>query len=286
MIREIATRLGLPGIVDIHTHFMPEQVMAKVWGYFDRVGDLTALEWPIAYRVDQRERVALLRSFGVLAFTSMVYPHKPGMSAWLNEWAAAFARETPDCLQTATFYPEPSAGRYVRRALDAGARVFKAHVQVGDYDPTDPLLDPVWGLLAESHVPLVIHAGSGPAPGRFTGPGPIADVLRRHPRLVLAIAHMGLPEYSEFLDLAQRYEGVHLDTTMAFTDFTERMHPFPGSERPRLAALGDRILFGSDFPNIPYSYLHAVESLLDLDLGDDWLRAALHGNAAALFGLR
>jgi hypothetical protein len=38
---------------------------------------------------------------------------------------------------------------------------------------------------------------------------------------------MGMPEYAEFLDLARRYEGVHLDTTMAFTDFTEQLSPFP-----------------------------------------------------------
>ena len=95
-------------------------------------------------------------------------------------------------------------------------------------------------------------------------------VLRRHPGLVLAIAHMGLPEYAEFFDLAERYPRLRLDTTMAFTDFTERMHPFPRGERSRLASLGERILFGSDYPNIPYPYLHAVESLVALDLGDAW----------------
>ncbi|MEU2529302.1 amidohydrolase, partial [Streptomyces sp. NPDC013087] len=27
--------LGLPGIIDVHTHFMPERVLSKVWAYFD-----------------------------------------------------------------------------------------------------------------------------------------------------------------------------------------------------------------------------------------------------------
>ena len=52
--------------------------------------------------------------------------------------------------------------RYVREAVEAGTRVFKAHVQVGAYEPNDPLLDPVWGLLAEAGVPIVTHCGSGP----------------------------------------------------------------------------------------------------------------------------
>ena len=27
----VVERLGLPGIIDVHTHFMPEPVMDKVW---------------------------------------------------------------------------------------------------------------------------------------------------------------------------------------------------------------------------------------------------------------
>lgn len=278
-------RLGLPGIIDVHTHFMPEPVLTKVWKFFDELEDRTGTAWPITYRGDEDARLAQLRSFGVIAFTSMLYPHKPGMAAWLNGWAADFAARTPDCLQTATFFAEESAGDDVRAALDAGARVFKSHIQVGGYDPRDPLLDPVWGQLAHAGTPIVIHCGSGPHAGQFTGPEPIAAVLRRFPRLQLVIAHMGAPEYSEFLDLAEQHEGVHLDTTMAFHAFMERVAPFPVGERGRLVALGDRILFGSDFPNIPYPYAEAVAAVVDLDLGDDWLRAVLHDNAARMFNL-
>ncbi|MFJ1702044.1 amidohydrolase family protein [Kitasatospora sp. NPDC088346] len=284
-VRSFWTQLGLPGLIDVHTHFMPERVLAKVWAYFDAAGPLTGRPWPIAYRHDEQQRVDTLREFGVRAFTSMLYPHKPEMAAWLNGWAAGFADRTPDCLHTATFFPEPGAGRYAAAALERGARVFKAHVQVGGYDPNDPLLDPVWGLLAESGTPVVVHCGSGPAPGKHTGPGPIGALLGRHPRLRLIVAHLGLPEYTDFLDLAERHPSVHLDTTMVFTDFTERTTPFPPAELPRLAALRDRVLFGSDFPNIPYGYPHALHALARLDLGEDWLRAVCHHNAAGLFGL-
>lgn len=276
-------RLGLPGLIDVHTHFMPEKVLRKVWAYFDAVGPLTGMEWPITYRQDEDERLALLRSFGVLRFTSMLYPHKPGMAAWLNGWAAGFAERVPDCLHTATFFPEEGGEAYVTQALEGGARVFKSHLQVGAYDPNDPLLDPVWGLLAEAGVPVVMHCGSGPAPGKHTGPEPVGRLLARHPRLPLIVAHMGMPEYAEFLALAEAYPRVRLDTTMAFTDFTEGFTPFPAVERGRLAALGDRILLGTDFPNIPYPYAHQLHALERLELGDDWLRAVCHDNAKALF---
>ncbi|GAB2883099.1 hypothetical protein GCM10022245_18100 [Streptomyces mayteni] len=242
-VRRFWAELGLPGLVDVHTHFMPERVLRKVWAYFDSLAPGTGTgtagpAWPIAYRGEEAERLAVLRDFGVRAFTAMLYPHKPGMAEWLNGWAAEFARRTPDCLHTATLFPEEGVESAVRTAVEAGARVFKAHVQVGDYDPADELLDTTWGLLAEAGVPVVIHCGSGPLPGRHTGPEPVRRVLARHPGLRLIVAHLGMPEFEDFLQLADRYAEVRLDTTMVFTDFGEQLAPFPRRALPRLADLG------------------------------------------------
>jgi predicted TIM-barrel fold metal-dependent hydrolase len=277
-------RTGLASLIDVHTHFMPERLLAAVWAYFDAAGPLVGRPWPIVYREDELTRVSALRSFGVSAFTAMLYPHKPGMARSLNDWAADFAARTPGCLHTATFFAEPSAPADVRRALDQGARVFKCHLQVGGFDPNDPLLDDAWGLLAAEGIPVVTHCGSGPVPGRHTGPGPAARLLARHPGLRLVVAHLGMPEYAEFLDLAERHDGVLLDTTMAFTPFAEDAAPFPPAELPRLRDLGDRVLLGTDFPNIPYRYPDALESLERAGLGAAWLRAVCHDNAARLFG--
>jgi hypothetical protein len=275
--------LGLPGLIDVHTHFLPQRLLDRVWAYFDRAGPLVQMEWPINYRYDEAERLARLRAMGVRAFTALVYPHKAGMAESLNTWAAEFAARTPDCLHTATFFPEPSAAGYVERALRDGARVFKAHIQVGRYDPRDPLLEAVWALLADAGVPVIVHAGSGPVPGEFTGPEPFGAVMAAHPTLAAVIAHLGLPEYDAFLALADRYERVTFDTTMAFTDFTMRGQSPSPRLLARLAELQDRVLFGSDYPNIPYAYAHQLEALTRLGLGDGWLRAVCWDNAARLF---
>jgi predicted TIM-barrel fold metal-dependent hydrolase len=163
--------------------------------------------------------------------------------------------------------------------------VFKVHVQVGSFDPRDPLLDDVWARLEETGTPVVIHCGSGPLAGEHTGPEPVTGLLERYPRLQLVIAHLGMPEYREFLDLAERYERVHLDTTMFATDFTERLMPFDRADLPRLSDLRAKVLLGSDFPSIPYAYAHQLEALHRLELGEEWLRAVLWGNGARLFGL-
>ncbi|WP_104526120.1 amidohydrolase family protein [Blastococcus atacamensis] len=275
--------LGLPGLVDVHVHFLPERVQAKVWQYFEAAGTHYGADWPVAYRLPEEERLAVLDRLGVRAFPTLPYPHKPGMAAWLNDWSAEFAAGHPGVLQSATFYPEPGAAEYVAEALDRGARVFKVHVQVGSFDPRDELLADVWARLEQTGTPVVIHCGSGPLAGEHTGPAPVEGLLERHPGLQLVIAHLGMPEYREFLDLAERYERVHLDTTMFATDFTERLMPFDPADLPRLAALRDKVLLGSDFPSIPYPYAHQLTALHRLGLGEDWLRAVLWHNGARLF---
>jgi uncharacterized protein len=256
-----------------------------VWDYFEQAERHYGVAWPIRYRTPVGHRLATLEALGVRAFPALVYPHKPDMAAWLSAWARGFAARTPGCVPTGTFYPEPEVASYVAAALEAGTRIFKVHLQVGGYDPRAGELDAVWGRLAEAGVPVVVHCGSGPVPGRHTGPGPFGAVLRRHPTLTAVIAHLGMPEYAEHLTLAERYPNVHLDTTMACTPFTEALMPMPPELRPRLAELEDRIVLGSDFPNIPHPYAVQLESLERLDLGDEWLRSVCWRNGARLLGL-
>lgn len=279
--------LGLPGLADIHVHFMPPRLLKRVWEYFDAAGPLVGTQWPIRYRWPDAQRVAHLAEMGVRAFTALAYAHRPGMAADLNAWTIEFARSTPGCLPSATFYPEPGVLAYLERALTAGARVVKVHLQVGGFSPTEPVLDPVWGLLADAAVPVVVHAGHAPVGTAHTGPYPIGRVLARHPGLTAVVAHLGAPDYLDFLDLAEKYDRVALDTTMAFTPFFEQFVPFPTEALPRLRDLGlaGKVLLGSDFPNIPYPYADQLAGLARLDLGDDWLRAVCWENAAALFEL-
>ncbi|MGI8693904.1 MAG: amidohydrolase family protein [Geodermatophilaceae bacterium] len=277
--------LGLPGLVDMHVHFLPERMQQKVWAYFDAGEENYGASWPVEYRLSEQERLARLRTLGVLAFPSLPYPHKPGMAAWLNEWSADFARRTPGCVQSATFFPEPGVVDYVEAAIEGGARMFKVHVQVGGFDPAAPALDPVWGLLADACLPVTIHSGSSPMPGPHTGPKPVKAVLARHPRLTAVIAHMGMHEYHEHLDLAVGFDRVHLDTTMFGTDYVERFAPLPGDLPPRLDEMRDRIVLGTDFPTIPYAYAHQIEALHRLDLGAEWMRGVLYDNGARLLGL-
>ena len=282
--------LGIPGLVDLHVHFLPERVMAKVWDYFDHAGEHYGTEWPVHYKLPEGKRLELLANLGVVGFAPLVYPHKPGMGAWLTQWAMEFGAATAGAVPTATLYPEPGVHGYVAAAVEAGARAVKVHVQVGGFDPRDPLLEGTWGLLAEAGVPVVVHCGHGPIPGEFTGLDVFTEVLQRHPRLTAVLAHAGMPEFEVALGLVGRYERVHLDTTMVGTPFTEQLCPLPTDWAARLADVGDRVVLGTDFPNIPYEYatqLRAVAGWAAADdrLGNGFLRRVLHDTPSRLLGL-
>jgi hypothetical protein len=191
---------------------------------------------------------------------------------------------------TATLFPEPDVADYLGAAVASGVRVVKVHVQVGGFDPRDPLLTPAWGLLAEAGVPVVVHCGNGPLRGAHTGLDVFAEVLAAHPRLRAVLAHAGLPDFAAALDLVARHPHCHLDTTMVGTAFTEAFAPLPPDWPARLADVADRVVFGSDFPNIPYAYAEQVRAVAgwaaaDDRLGTPFLRSVLHDAPARLLGL-
>ena len=284
-----AEELGLPGLFDVHTHFLPPRVMAKVREQFDTAGPLIGRPWPLHYRGEDDDLVETLWGFGVRRFSALPYAHRPGMAEFLNDWAFAFADRQPGCLRSATFYSEAGAVDYTAARIAAGAEIFKVHVQVGAFDVRDPLLTDVWGVLEDAGTPVVIHAGSGPVGTAYTGPGPVAELLARHPRLALVIAHLGAPEYAEFLALVEAHPTTWLDTTMVFTEFFDAEAPYPAELLARLADLGDRVLLGSDFPTIPYPYREQLDGLQRLSerharLDEDWLRRVCWHNGSGLFG--
>lgn len=276
--------LGLPGLFDVHVHFLPENVQRKVWAQFDQAGPKIGRPWPIRYRAGHDERVALLRELGVRRFSTLPYAHRPGIATYLNDWARGFAERVPESLWSATLFPEPEAPSYVAELVADGVEVFKVHVQVGEFHLDDPLLDPVWEVLEAAGTPVVVHAGSGPVGNAFTGPDPLRRVLERFPRLAVVVAHMGAPEYAAFHDLAETYERVCLDTTMVFTDFFDAEAPYPADLRARLLDVQHKVLLGSDFPTIPYAYLHQLEGIERLGLGEEWLRDVCWHNGVRIFG--
>lgn len=273
--------LAIPGLFDVHVHFLPPRLQRAVWDHFDRLTP----DWPVHYRHDEATRLATLRRLGVRRHTALAYAHKPGMLAWLNRHTLDLAARHPEqVVPTFTLYPEPGVTEAVAAALDAGGACVKVHLQVGKFHVGDPLLDEAWSLLERAATPIVLHAGAvadGSGGEEWCGAAPVRRLLERFPGLRLVIAHLGAPEYDAFLAFAEDHPLVCLDTAMALTD-PEYLGESP-DVRDRLAALGDRVLFGSDFPTIPHAFVAQVRGLVRLGLGDEWLRRVFWENAAQIF---
>jgi predicted TIM-barrel fold metal-dependent hydrolase len=131
----------------------------------------------------------------------------------------------------------------------------------------------------------VIHVGTGPHTNEFTGLAAFARALERFPELRTSICHMGAFETRAALRLLDRFPHLHLDTTMAMT---EASLPYTGIDPAvvrdaDLVRYADRILFGSDFPNLPYPYEEERAGLWARDLPMEVYRRIFRENARAFF---
>ena len=152
--------------------------------------------------------------------------------------------------------------------------------------PDDPRLDPVWRASARWRKPVVIHCGpepSNPAYGLDTRTVSGADRLRcaldRHPDAIVIVPHLGFDDTPRFEAMLAEYPDLYLDTTMVVGAFFERQ-PDVGILRRH----PDRILYGTDFPNIPYEWDHELKALRSLKLPPRDEEEILSGNALRLFG--
>lgn len=281
-----AHALGLPGYLDVHVHALPPALQRAVWAFFDRLEDPP---WPVTYREGESERLATLRSLGVVAHPALAYAHRPGVAAWCNDYTLDLAARHPQIIPTFTFHPEPDVEVVVDDALARGGRLAKVHLQVGRFAATDPRLDEVWPRLVEAGVPALVHASAvyGVDGGdEYCGPDGLQVLLERHPGLTVIVAHLGMPDIAGFLALAEQAPRLHLDTAMVLTD-PPYLAEVPAEHRDALRALvaEDRLLFGSDFPTIPHRYAAQVRGLAALQLDEPGLRRLLYGAAADLLGV-
>ena len=198
----------------------------------------TARPWPIAYALPDDERLAVLERLGVRAFPTLPYPHKPGMAAWLNDWSARVRRErTRRCCSRRRSSPSRRRRPTSPRRSTRGARVFKVHVQVGGFDPRDPLLDAGLGAAGGDR-----HAGRHPLRVRAAGrrstpaPEPVTGLLERHPRLQLVIAHLGMPEYRRLPRAGRALRA----GAPGHHDVRHRLHRAADALRPRRPAAAGR----------------------------------------------
>ena len=274
---------GLPFIVDSHVHVFPTGLFKAIHAWFDQFA------WPIRYRLTSEEVIQYLLSRGVGFVVAFQYAHKPGIAEALNTYMVGLCRAFPGKMAgMATVFPgEPGSAGILEKAFAAGLKGVKLHAHVQCFDMTDPDMEPVYETCQAENKPLVMHVSREPKssayncdPYELCSAGKLETVLRRYPRLKICVPHLGIDEFEAYRGLVSSYDNLWLDTAMALADY------FPVKPPYRLDEIRtERVLYGSDFPNIPYAWDRELKHLRANYDDPDLLRLVLADNARAFFDL-
>jgi len=273
---------SLPCIIDAHVHFFPDALFHSVWNWFDRYG------WPIRHKMHSADIIDFLLSKGVQHIVGLQYAHKPGIARSLNRYMADLCAQTSALTGLATVFPGEKGARHI---LDEGFRIglkgVKLHAHVQCFDMESPAMIEIYEACAEHERPLLMHVGREPkSPAYPCDPyvlcqaGKLRQVLKDFPTLQVCVPHLGADEFSAYRDMLERFDNLWLDTTMMLAGY------FPMPDIPNLTDLRyDRILYGSDFPNIPYAWDRELKAIEERQLPPLIRDSLLYRNAMALFSI-
>jgi predicted TIM-barrel fold metal-dependent hydrolase len=270
-------------VIDFHAHFFPERLYKAIWDWFETHG------WPIKYQVQADEAARLLKAQGVSRYVVLNYSHKPGMSESLNAWTHEFASRHREAIPFGAIHPEEEnvPGLLDRCFRDYGFKGLKFHTHVTGISPDNPKMFPVYEKVLEHDRVLLIHSGNGPSlrgykesTSHVSGAGLTRRMLERYPDLKVVIPHLGFDEPDEFFMMMEEFPNLRMDTTMVVAGFFPIEIPWE-----KIETFSDRILYGSDFPNIPYEADTEIRAILNSPLSEGAKRAILGGNAGRLLGL-
>jgi len=274
-----ASGVGKKRASSSRVHLFPDGFFDAIWRYFKEHLNLE-IQYPLYYR----ESVAYLRERGVGPIVYSNYAHKRGVARVLNDWNLRIPEEVPDLYCFAAYHPaDDDALAMAARILDHPKILgFKLQCVVQHLSPCDDRLYPLYEMIMERKKRVLLHVGTGPVRGSaLVGPARFKKLLDRFPDFPANIPHMGGLEFEAFLELLDDHPGLCLDTSYSFVPRTPYQFDL-GNDC--LEKYKDRILYGSDFPNLIHPREDEIECLLHLGLSSEFYRKVFRDNGLALIG--
>lgn len=260
-------------IIDFHVHLFPDRLFESIWRFFEKGYGRSVLH-PLHYR----QCVEYLRDRGVGAIVYSNYAHKEGVAKGINDWNLKVLDEIPDLYCFAAYHPgDPDALEMARKLLEHPRIVgFKLQLLVQRFYPHDERLKPLYEMVQASNRRMLLHVGTGPLGNEFVGLSHFKKLLGRFPELPVNVAHMGALEYRGFMELLEYHPNVYLDTAFTF-------YPgIPGAfnlSPDYLERFQDRIVYGSDFPNLILPREMELDCLLGYNLSQAFYDCVFRDNA-------
>ena len=270
-------------VTDGHVHVFPDQILKAIRKWFD------AHAWPIRYLLTAQETLDFLFSRGVDRIAALQYAHKPGIARELNSFLARLCADNERVIGMATVFPgERDARRILEEAFGLGLAGVKLHSHVQCFHMDGDAMHEIYDVCAKHEKPLIMHVGREPKseayacdPYELCSADKVENVLERYPGLRLCVPHLGADEFSAYRNLLERFDHLWVDTTMMLADY----FPFAVDSDFR-GMRTDRIMYGTDFPNIPYAWDRELKRLAAFELAEDVRDRILFGNAMEFFRIR
>ena len=209
-----------------------------------------------------------------------------------NDYVAAL-RDKHKCVVQCWGAVEPAKGRdaidEVRHAVDdLNVLGFHFHPIMQRFSVDDQRYYPLFEEIAELDVPVMIDVGmtgmGAGTPGgmgaktRHAHPSSIDALAADFPSLTIVMAHPGYPWIDETTAVALHKGNVFWE----MSGWAPKYLP-PSLVRDMRGRLQDKMMFGSDYPSIPYERL--FKEWDELGFTDAFLEKFYHGNAERILGL-
>ena len=278
-------------ITDVHVHVQPwdqlrPDVRARMAKGRSDFAQLERMMRDPTSVLDVMDEAGIAR-IGVINYVS---PGLMGFTSDVNPYVAGLARAAPDRLIPFGGLDPTGEGNLsddVERLRDLGVRAIKFHpphqeIAANAYRHGLPALADMYGRAEELGMPVMVHTGTSIFPGArnvYADPLPLDDVGVDFPGLVVILAHLGRPLWPDAsFFLLRRHPNFWGDVSGI---------PPKGLLRyfPRLEAVADKLLWGTDWPGPMVPGMRAnLDEFLALDLAEDVKHKLLQDNPDRLFG--
>jgi len=273
----IKGKYNLPDkMIDFHVHLFPDNIFDAIWRTLNKQYGIIIL-----YKYYYRQCIEYLATHDVQYIVYSNYAHKKGMAQWLNNWNKSILSEFESIYCFAAYHPDDENALIYAEEMLSIQRVtgIKLHYMVQQLYPDDERLYPLYEMVINKEKRLLLHVGNGPVGNEFVGIKRFSKLMKRYPNLPANIAHMGGLEYGEFLLLLDVYPNLYLDTSFTFWPQAPWCFDLDAS---LLEKYSDRIVYGSDFPNIFLPREDEINYLHKLNLSDDFYKKIFWENGIKL----
>ena len=258
----------------------PDQIVPEVRRLLERSGTSGVLDTGVA--VD--DVIAAMDAAGIERLMLSAW-HRPGRWVLSNDQVADIVDRYPERFSgiAAVDLERPMAAlAELERAITVlGFKGLRVIPWLWDRPPDHRLYYPLYAKCVELGVPFCTQVGhTGPAmasePGR---PVPYLDrVALDFPELTIVGGHIGHPWTDEMIGLAWKHDNVFIDTSAYAPRY------YPPSLLQFAATYGqDKVLFGTNFPQLPLE--RCAAEARELDLPPVARAKVLAGNARRVFGV-